>query len=75
MLHEIGRRFQRIVTMEDGVRKGGMGSAILEFMADHGYTPQVKRIGVPDMFVEHGTVQELYHICHMDEDDIVKQLE
>lgn len=75
MLHEIGRRFQRIVTIEDGVRKGGMGSAILEFMADHGYTPQVKRIGVPDMFVEHGTVQELYHICHMDEDDIVKQLE
>lgn len=75
MLHEIGQRFKRIVTVEDGVRKGGMGSAVLEFMADNGYTPQVKRIGVPDTFVEHGTVQELYHICHMDEDEIVKQLE
>lgn len=75
MLHEIGRHFRRIVTVEDGVRKGGMGSAILEFMADNGYTPQVTRIGVPDTFVEHGTVQELYHICHMSEDDIVQQLE
>ena len=75
LLHEVGRRFQRIVTIEDGVRMGGMGSAVLEFMADNGYTPQVKRIGVPDMFVEHGTVQELYRICGMDEDEIVKQIQ
>ena len=75
LLHEVGRRFTRIVTIEDGVRIGGMGSAVLEFMADHGYTLQVKRIGVPDRFVEHGTVQELYQLCHMDENEIVKQLE
>ena len=75
MLHEIGRKFRRIVTVEDGVRQGGMGSAVLEFMADNGYTPQVRRIGVPDKFVEHGPVQELYRLCGMDEDEIVKQLE
>ena len=75
LLHEIGQQFARIVTIEDGVRIGGMGTAVLEFMADHGYTPQVKRIGVPDTFIEHGSVQELYRICRMDENEIVKQLE
>ncbi len=75
MLHEIGQKFRRIVTVEDGVRKGGMGSAVLEFMADNRYTPQVSRIGVPDTFVEHGPVQELYHLCGMDETEIIKQLE
>ncbi len=74
LLHEVGQRFTRILTVEDGVRIGGMGTAVLEFMADHGYTPQVKRIGVPDTFVDHGSVQELYRLCHMDEDEIVKQL-
>jgi 1-deoxy-D-xylulose-5-phosphate synthase len=43
-----------------------MGSAILEYMADHGYTPVVRRIGIPDTFVQHGIPQELYHICGMD---------
>ena len=75
MLHEIGQKFRRIITVEDGVRKGGMGSAVLEFMADNHYTPQVSRIGVPDTFVEHGPVQELYRLCEMDETEIIKQLE
>lgn len=75
LLHEIGHCYQRIVTIEDGIRTGGMGSAVLEFMADHGYSPQVRRIGVPDRFIEHGSVQELYHLCHMDEEEIVKQIE
>lgn len=74
MLHEVGKGFDRILTVEDGVRKGGMGSAVLEFMADNGYTPKVQRIGVPDRFVEHGTVQELYALCGMDEESIYKQL-
>ena len=74
MLHEIGQRFQRIVTVEDGVISGGMGSAVLEFMADHGYKPNVRRIGVPDQFIEHGTVAELYHLCGMDEEGICHQL-
>ena len=74
MLHEIGKKFSRILTLEDGVLKGGMGSAILEFMADHGYTPRVKRIGIPDHFIEHGSVQQLYEVCHMDEESIFQEL-
>ena len=74
LLHEAGRNFRRIITIEDGMRTGGMGSAVLEFMADHDYTPQVERIGVPDTFIEHGTVQELYHLCKMDEEGIYKEL-
>ena len=75
LLHEVGQRFTRIVTVEDGVCIGGMGTAVLEFMADHGYATRVKRIGLPDEFVQHGNVQELYKLCQMDEDGIVKQLE
>ena len=66
MLDEIGKNYPSIVTIEDGVLKGGMGSAILEYMADHGYTPSVRRIGIPDRFVQHGTPKELYQICGMD---------
>lgn len=74
MLHEIGQTFSQIVTIEDGMRKGGMGSAILEFMADNGYTPKVIRIGVPDIFVEHGSIPQLHHLCGMDEEGIFNQL-
>ena len=70
MLHEIGKKFHRIITVEDGVIKGGMGSAVLEFMADNEYTPIVKRIGVKDKFIQHGPVQDLYHICGLDEEGI-----
>ncbi len=75
LLHEVGKNFTRIITVEDGVLKGGMGTAVLEFMADNGYTPQVVRIGIPDHFVEHGTVKQLYHLCSMDEEGIIKALE
>ncbi len=74
MLHEVGQRFRHIVTVENGVLKGGMGSAILEFMADNGYTPEVRRIGVPDAFIEHGSLEELHHLCGMDEEGIYKVL-
>ena len=70
MLHEIGKKFHHIITIEDGVLKGGMGSAILEFMADHEYTPVIKRIGIADKFVQHGPVKDLYRICGLDEDSI-----
>ena len=66
MLDEIAQNYKFIVTIEDGVLKGGMGSAILEYMADHGYTPCVRRMGIPDSFVQHGTPKELYQICGMD---------
>ena len=74
MLDEIGQNYKFIVTIEDGVLKGGMGSAILEYMADHGYTPSVRRIGIPDCFVQHGTPKELYQICGMDATSIEKVL-
>lgn len=71
MLHEIGRKFSRILTVEDGIIEGGMGSAVLEFMADYNYKPTVKRIGIPNIFVEHGTVKELYRVCGMDEESML----
>ena len=74
ILDGIGQNYQFIVTVEDGVLKGGMGSAILEYMADHGYTPSVRRIGIPDNFVQHGTPQELYRICGMDATSIENTL-
>lgn len=66
MLHEIGKKFRFIVTVEDGVLKGGMGSAILEFMSDHDYTPTIKRLGIPDRFIQHGPVEDLRTICGID---------
>lgn len=74
MLHQIGRTFSRIVTIEDGARMGGMGSAVLEWMEDHGYRPFVKRLGLPDTFVEHGTVAELRHIVGLDIESIKRAL-
>ncbi|MBQ2216689.1 MAG: 1-deoxy-D-xylulose-5-phosphate synthase [Prevotella sp.] len=75
ILHEVGKRFKRIVTIEDGVRNGGLGSAVLEWMNDHGYTPVVQRLGLPDTsFVEHGTVEELQHIVGIDIESIIKAI-
>ncbi|MCB0760982.1 MAG: 1-deoxy-D-xylulose-5-phosphate synthase [Flavobacteriales bacterium] len=71
LLHEVLGKFQKVITVEDGCLQGGMGSAVLEFMADHGYTAQVKRLGVPDKFIEHGTQAELYAECGFDSAAIV----
>ena len=70
MLHEIGRKFKKILTIEDGVRNGGMGSAVLEWMSEHGYQPVIRRLGVPDEFVEHGKVSELHAIVGIDKEAI-----
>ena len=70
MLHEVGKKFKKIVTIEDGVRKGGMGTAVMEWMSDHGYHPAVQRLGIPDHFVEHGTVEELRRIVGIDKESI-----
>ena len=75
ILHEVGRRFKRVVTIEDGVRNGGLGSAVMEWMSDHGYHPEVIRLGLPDGFVEHGTVQELRKIVGIDKESIRKAIE
>lgn len=75
LLTEIGEKFNKIITIEDGVRMGGMGSAVLEWMSDHGYSPKIKRLGLPDDFVEHGTVDELRKICGLDNDSVRKEIE
>ena len=70
MLTEIGQRFKTIITVEDGVRNGGMGTAVMEWMNDHGYSPVVRRLGLPDRFVEHGTVEQLQAIVGIDKESI-----
>ena len=74
LLHEIGQNFKKVMTIEDGIIQGGMSSAVLEFMADHNYHPDFKRIGVPDKFIEHGSIPELFHLCGMDEEGIYKTI-
>ena len=74
LLHEVGRNFTKVVTVEDGVISGGLGSAVLEFFSDNGYEVEVKRIGIPDKFVMHGTVAELRQICGMDAQSISEVL-
>jgi len=72
MLHEIFARFQRVITVEDGCIQGGFGSAVLEFMADHGYAAKVKRLGIPDRLVEHGEQIELHRECGFDPEGIAQ---
>lgn len=73
ILSEVGRRFQRVVTVENGVRNGGLGSAVLEWMNDHGYHPEVIRLGLPDNeFVEHGKVEELQKLVGLDKESMIK---
>lgn len=73
LLDEVGRKFRHVITIEDGVRSGGLGSAVLEHFADSGFTTRVTRLGLPtDTFVEHGTVAELQHIAGIDAETIVE---
>ena len=74
ILEEVGRKFKRVITVENGVKKGGLGSAVLEWMNDHDYQPKVLRLGVPDEFVEHGTVNELQDIVGIGTDGIIKAI-
>ena len=74
LLHEIGKKFKRIITIEDGIRSGGFGSSILEWMSDNGYSPKITRLGVPDSFIEHGPVDELQKICHIDPNSIINAI-
>lgn len=66
LLHQLFSRFDRVLTVEDGCVMGGFGSAVLEFMANHGYTARIKRLGIPDAVVEHGEQIELHHECGFD---------
>ena len=76
LLDEVGSTYDRVITVEDGVRDGGLGSAVLEYFADKGYTPHVTRIGMPtDTFVEHGTIAELQKLYNMDAEGIRKTIQ
>ena len=74
LLHIIGKQFSRIITVEDGVINGGLGSAVMEWMNDHGYTARITRLGVNDQFVEHGSTNELYHLLKLDKEGICESL-
>lgn len=74
ILDEVGKRFSRVITVEDGVRCGGLGTAVTEWMADHHYTPEIVRLGLPDEFVEHGTVSELRRIAGIDKATIIQHI-
>jgi len=72
LLHEVFGKFDKIITVEDGCIIGGIGSAIIEFMVDHGYTAQIKRLGIPDKYIEHGSQGELHSECNYDKDSIIE---
>jgi 1-deoxy-D-xylulose-5-phosphate synthase len=75
VLHDVLKRFDKVITVEDGVIRGGFGSAVLEFAADHGYKIEIRRMGIPDYFVEQGTQQELWHECGYDAEGIRDEVE
>ncbi|MEK6476145.1 1-deoxy-D-xylulose-5-phosphate synthase [Catalinimonas sp. 4WD22] len=74
MLHEVFNRYKKVITVEDGCLMGGFGSAVLEFMAEHGYAAQVKRLGIPDRIIEHGEQIELHRECGYDAESISNEV-
>lgn len=74
MLHEIFSKFKKVITIEDGCIPGGFGSAILEWMNDNNYSAHIKRLGIPDKFIEHGTPKELQIECGFYVDDIINEV-
>ena len=75
LLHEVFTKFDKVITVEDGCLMGGMGSAILEFMVDNGYSSKVVRLGVPDKYIHHGTQKELYAEAGFDTASMIKEAE
>ncbi|SHH05120.1 1-deoxy-D-xylulose-5-phosphate synthase [Pedobacter caeni] len=71
LLHDVFKRYRNVITVEDGCLQGGMGSAVLEFMADHNYNSQVVRLGIPDEFIDHGEQPELWALCGFDTNAII----
>lgn len=74
ILHQVGENFQKVITVEDGMTEGGLGSAVVEYMAEHNYTPTIVRLGIHDQFVEHGSTQELYHLLKLDKEGLCESL-
>ena len=74
IMEEVAKKYDHIITIEDGALNGGFGSAVLEWLADNGYSKRVTRLGIPDRFIEHGTPAELYHIVGLDTEGIIKAI-
>jgi 1-deoxy-D-xylulose-5-phosphate synthase len=74
ILREVAKKYSRIITIENGAVTGGLGTAVVEYMADNGYNPVIRRMGLPDRFIEHGSTPQLLHLCHIDQDAIVNTL-
>ncbi|MDD4848393.1 MAG: 1-deoxy-D-xylulose-5-phosphate synthase [Bacteroidales bacterium] len=74
LLHKVFSNFKKVITVEDGTIIGGLGSAVMEFMTDHHYVAEIRRLGIPDHFIEQGTVDQLYHLCGYDAEGIVQTI-
>lgn len=74
ILQEVGQKFSRIITIENGCVTGGLGTAVTEYMMENGYTPQISKLGIPDRFIEHGATPQLLRICNLDEDAVINAL-
>jgi len=75
LLHEIFKKHDKVITVEDGCLQGGFGSAVVEFMTDHNYHSQIKRLGIPDEYIEHGTQAELWRECEYDKQAIKETIQ
>ena len=75
ILSEVGKKYSRIITIENGAVTGGLGTAVVEYMADNGFSPVIRRMGLPDRFIEHGSTPQLLHLCHLDCDAIISTLD
>ena len=75
ILHDALTNYDHIITVEDGTIVGGLGSAVLEFMSENGYTNKVTRLGIPDKYIQHGSVSELQNECGFDTEGIIKTAE
>ena len=74
LLHEVGKKFDKIITVEDGILRGGVGEAIVKWLSDNGYKPEVRSLGIDDKFIEHGTPEELYALCGYDANGIERAI-
>jgi 1-deoxy-D-xylulose-5-phosphate synthase len=75
LLHEIGKKYKIVLTVEDGTVLGGLGTAVMEFMAEHQYTMRIKKLGIPDRFIEHGSPEELQRYCGFDAEGIYQAIQ
>ena len=75
LLHQIFKKYNKIIIVEDGCIQGGFGSAVIEFMVDHNYQANVKRLGIPDKYIEHGTQAELWRECEYDTQAIIENIQ